>query len=237
MSVSILDFPPPRVDQSIYFYCYQAGLRGVPWDEIVAWCNSSGKAIREKDYSNYCRGYHKHSDPFHIEEPVRKLPDTIEAFPQFRKGHIEPHDCWIPCNDQCKPLVKWSKTRCTEMEAWAYRDCSMVGVNLKGLHRVVIDVDGDHDGTPDMDVIGYWMPYIQYTSSRVKWKDGIPVSFHLEFYTDRILPTFHLRKVDILGNQNNQVQYYKPTKVWNHMPMAPFDDMILSEVKRYESTH
>ena len=231
---SILDFAPPRASESWYFWFYSAGLKGIPWEEIVAFANSSGKIIRPKDYDNYVRGFHKHSDPFAVEIPKRSLPDSIEAFPRFKQDHREPFDKWIPCNKDCKPLVKWSQTRCTLMEAQAYRHCEVLGINNKGCHHVTIDVDADHDGPIDMSVVEYWKPWIQMTKARVKWSpDGTPASFHLDFYTDRIMPTYHLPKLDLLGNQQNQVIYLKPNKVDNGLPMMELNDFVWKELKRY----
>ena len=234
--LSITQFPPPPADQSWYYWFYQAGLRGVPFEEILAFANSCHKQIRGKDLDNYNRGTNKNKDPFYIDSGSsadRLLTAQLSDYPSFPAGYREPIDYWIPCNKDCKPLVKWSQIRCTESQALAYRHCEILGKNLKGLHTVVIDVDGDHDGIPDHAVINYWSRFINYTSSRVKYLDGEPVSFHLEFYSDKLIPTLHFPKVDLLGNRNNQVQYLKPNKIHNHLPMAPMDDYVWQELKTY----
>lgn len=239
--MDITQFPPPPVEQSWYFWCYQAGLRGVAWEDIYAFASFEKKILRPKDHDNWFRGYHKNQDPFAIEQqPVWRQTDTltINQFATRPADYREPIDHFIPCTKDCRPLVKWSKTRCTEMQAWAYRNCEVLGRNLRGLKLVVLDVDGDHDGTPDWDVINYWSRFINYTHSRVKVDDqGRPVSFHLEFYTDRIIPTMHFYKLDLLGNMNNQVQYLKPNKTANSIPLAPLDDYVLGELNAYIKQH
>lgn len=231
--MNIMEFPPPKVDQSWYYYMYSAGLKGVPLEDILAFANYSGKQIREKDVTNWWRGHEKNRDPFAIQCNQTVFTGRLDEYREYPADHREPIDCYIPCTHDCKPLVKWSKVRCTEMGAWAYRNCEILGLNLRGLHKVVIDVDGDHDGTPDMNVINYWAPYINYTKARVKNVNGVPTSFHLEFYTKKIIPTQHFYKVDLLGNMNNQVQYLKPNKVANNLPMAPFDDYMMGVLKDY----
>lgn len=231
---------PKDPGASVYFLMYQLGLRGISWDSIVSYANFQGKILREKDAANWARGYMKNQDPFAIEQSPawRQTTLSLDQFSVRPAGYREPIDCWVPCSAECRPLVKWSKTRCTEAQAWAYRNCEILGKNLRGMKLVVIDVDGDHTGEPDWDVINYWSRFINYTFSRVKVDNqGRPISFHLEFYTDRIIPTMHFHKLDLLGNMNNQIQYLKPNKVENRIPRAPLDDYILGELNAYSEQH
>lgn len=229
---SILDYPPPPLDTSWYRWCYCAGLRGIPWEEILAAAYSYRKEIRPKDQDNYLRGLRKNCDPFAAAEPgpTRAEETQLCSFPEYPVGYRPPLDWAIPCTAECKPLVKWSKQRMTEAEAWLNPHCEILGKNLKGLQQIVIDIDGDHNGL-DMPLIEYWSKYIDYTRSRVKWVNGIPVSYHLEFWTNQRIPTMHYRNLDILGNKNNQVQYLKPNKVCNNIPMAPFDETVWEDLQ------
>ena len=61
-----------------------------------------------------------------------------------------------------------------------------------------------------------------------------PVSFHLSFMVDRVIPTMHFPKahIDIIGNQVNSLRYLK-TKRWNGMVPMMMTAKIWNEITDY----
>ena len=225
-------FKFPRADESWYFACYRAGLQGVTLLELTTAAANVGKELRQKDLDQFFRGQQK-NDPFNIPgESAPKVLLSLDEYP-YLSGSWDPTDRYIPAIDPGHVLAKWGTQRHTKEEALSYRGVQLLGENLKGCHFIVIDVDGDHTEVPDMKVINYWESWIFRTKSLIKYDDdGIPVSFHLEFACDRMIPTMHFNKVDLLGNANNQARWLKPNKIDNCLPRADVSE-VWKDLNRY----
>lgn len=224
-------------DGSIYFWMYTQGLKHVPIEDIDAACRAKGVAIRDKDLQNWINGWMR-SDRTTGEKPEFDSPfmagknyfnQELYQYPINPAITVgERTDCWVPCNKDNKPMIKWSTGCYTKADAKALRGCVYLGENMKDLHHIVIDCDGDHGGL-HFDTIGFLSKYMDKTHCLVKPKLlqeygepipeymwGLPASFHLTFRTDRSIPTQHFPKahIDIVGNRNNSLRYWK-NKQWN----------------------
>lgn len=115
----------------------------------------------------------------------------------------------------------------------AYPHQTWLAENLKGTSTIVVDVDGDHGGCKDIDTIAVFQPLIPKTHCLMRPNEqAFPVSFHLTFVTDRLIPTMHFpyAHLDIAGNARNQLRYLK-NKVWNGVPPAMLTDELWEMVK------
>lgn len=235
---------------SIYLAMYTWGLKNVDINEIEQACAIAGKPIRQKDYQNYYNGLYKHwilnpnSDPFIIvtQKPPKDTYEnmTLSDYPENPLLSLPLTDRrWVPCDKNNKPLVKWSREMFSYIDAWSHIGCVYVGENLRGGQHIVIDCDGDHDpNNIDYDLLEFMWPYSEQTHTLSKpqpeGSDFIPTSFHLTFWTDRVIPTFHFPQVhiDICGNKNNQLRYWK-NKVWNQKEPANLTSEIWENIKQY----
>jgi len=131
-----------------------------------------------------------------------------------------PLNCFIPCNGENKPMIKWGDGAYTKENLMGLH-FTYIGINNKGQHRIVIDIDGDHGKNIDEEVIdfGYsWQGITTIMWSPRKLEDGRCPSFHIIFRTNREIPTMHFKRLDIIGNQQNTLQYLK-TKKSDGVPM------------------
>jgi hypothetical protein len=124
-------------------------------------------------------------------------------------------------------------------QALATNDCVYLAENLHARPLVVIDFDGDHDNTINEDLINFGWELGRKTAGHILYKQattpaGIPVSFHLTYSTDRVIPTLHFRdaKIDILGNARPTLRYYK-TKAILHTGITQLTDAVLDEITTY----
>lgn len=241
---------------SVYFDMYRWGLKQIPLQDIEEACKSVGKFLRKKDVENYWRGYYKsnrNSGFFNInrkEYPVAvdKLDHELSAWPEHPYiGQPEIEQRWVPCNDINKPMIKWSNGCLNQTDALAWPHSVYLAENLRHTRFIVIDCDGDHDDNDlDLETIMFLSSYLDKTHAMVKpklvWEyDGyngtgieIPASFHLTFVTDRIIPTIHAPEahIDILGNETNQLRYYKK-KLWNGMEPIMMTKEIWNDIRGY----
>ncbi len=105
-------------DGSIYFWMYIEGLKHTPIEEIQKACDAAGIVIRPKDMQNWVNGWMR------SDRTTGVRPDGSGAFvkgknyfnqelyeypenPSMAIG--ERTDCWVPCNKDNKPLIKWSQ--------------------------------------------------------------------------------------------------------------------------------
>ena len=240
-------------DGSIYFWMYTEGLKHTPIEDIQAACSAAGVDIRPKDMQNWVNGWMR-SDRTTGERPVsmggknnfeRNLFDYPEN-PSMAIG--ERTDCWVPCNAENKPLIKWSNGCMQKEDAIAYKNCVYLGQNMLDQHKIVIDCDGDHGGQLNFDVIRWGHKYPTETHMLAKPKrlieygvelpdDVDPMwsaSFHLTFFTDRWIPTQHFpaAHLDIVGNRNNSMRYWK-NKVWNRLAPLQLTQEIWDDIYNY----
>lgn len=239
-------------DGSIYFEMYKWGLKHVPIEEIEDACRMAGKEIRQKDYENYRNGWYR-SDLYGRSDSLFDL--TLQHRPQAAsKNYFEKdyHDYpehpysdmgdeilnrYIPCNAANKPMIKWGNGCMTKEDAEAMPGQVYLAENLKGCKFIVIDCDGDHDPNKlDFESMKFLNPYrkITHALSKPKMWCSIPTSFHLTFAVDRVIPTMHFNKahIDICGNKENQLRYFK-TKIWNHLDPIPMTDEIWASIREY----
>lgn len=154
---------------------------------------------------------------------------------------------YVPCNAQNKPLDKWKQGCWSLVDARCFPRCVYLAENLKGTNLIVFDCDGDHEpGKLDGESIAFFSHYRDMTHCLSKPKSiceyegyehtGMtePASFHLTFTTEKIIPTKHFLRshVDLLGNQKNQLRYFK-NKKWNGLQPIPMTPEIWEEIKGY----
>lgn len=244
---------------SIYLDMYTWGLKRVPIQDIENACAHVGKAIRQKDYDNYWRGYYKSANRSRDEaegffslsayvEPKGKLDYALSEFPEHPYlGLPEIEERWVPCNQRNKPMIYWGQGAMGLVDAKAWPQSVYVAENLRHTRFVVIDCDGDHDENRlDLETILFLSRFLHQTHGMVKpklvWEyDGYapteipyPASFHLTFLTDRVIPTIHCPEahIDILGNKENQLRYYK-TKAWNTLKPVMLTEDIWHSITSY----
>jgi len=243
---------------SVYFDMYRWGLKRIPLETIEEACKIAGKILRKKDVDNYWRGYYKSNarserDIFSLDrtgyaETIDKLDlefSTWPTHPYIHQPEIESR--WVPCNEHNKPMIKWSQGCMSLVDAQSWPHCVYIAENLLHTRFIVLDCDGDHDPSHlDMETIMFLSKYKDMTHTMIKpkmiWEyDGYegtgleqPASFHLTFVTDRVIPTIHCQEahIDILGNQNNQLRYYKK-KLWNGLEPIMLTEEIWDDVRRY----
>lgn len=136
---------------------------------------------------------------------------------------------WIPCKGTM-PLIKWRQGAMSLASARAWYGATDIAENLKGTRFIVIDCDGDH-GDGDDDTVKFLSKYKGITHCLEKQGGK---SFHLTFIVDFETPTKHCPwcHVDLLGNKNNQIRYYK-SKQWNGIRPAKMTAEIWKEINEY----
>jgi hypothetical protein len=246
---------------SIYMWMYRQGLRKIPWEQIVGALLAAGKQIRKKDEQNYWNGWYRSYLREDGEEPLFQSVPTIQEPPRksyFEKRYFQypPNDLkdlpdseirYVPCNADNKPMCQWSKEKHAKAEAEALPGQVYLAENNKGIKQIIIDVDGDHDeDSLDMQTISFFNRYRGFTHTLSKPKPICaypgyastrelgPASYHLTWYTDRIIPTMHFPEahVDIIGNEKNSLRYFK-NKKWNGLDPKPMDDATWERIKAY----
>jgi len=233
------DVPPAG---SIYFWMHQQGLYQVPPEQVVA--ALEGREIRPKDWDNYWRGWYK-SSLYHRRDvlavggglPQAARMQSLTDYPEHPYlAYPEVQERWVPCTGDGKPLIRWGSGCLTKTDALATKGCETLAENLKGTRRIVVDIDGDHDPEHvDEEVIRYFWKYHELT--HVLAKDTgteIPLSYHLTFTVDRLVPTQHYpaAHIDVVGNARNSIRYFK-RKRWNHVPPARLTPEIWDDIMGY----
>lgn len=231
---------------SIYLWMYTMGLKHVNIDELEAELVRAGRPVRQKDLSNYWRGWYN-SDLYHGEKvspfsrpigsPSKNYFEMgLQEYPENPYiGLPEIAERWVPCKDG-KPLIKWSNGCMDKATAIAWPGCNCLAENTRGTQQIIIDCDGDHDpNSIDWETIEFLSKYKGWTHTLEKPSDdGKCKSFHLTFTTDRMIPTMHFpdAHIDIIGNQRNSLRYIK-NKQWNGLDPMLMTDMIWDQLKAY----
>ena len=252
-------------DGSLYYWCFEQGLKHIPLEDVEAAVRACGKQLRDKDVRNYREGWFR-SDLNDSNAPDnvwllynRKHPSPPSSSfltTPYRSYPVHPYlgfqeigNRWVPCNADNKPMQKWGGEECMSLaDARAWPGQVYLAETLKGTRYIVIDCDGDHDPTLDMETIRFLSRFKDMTHCLRKPKaiceyegyedTGIedPASFHLTFATDRVIPTMHLQRlgvpIDILGNEKNQLRYRK-NKIWNGLEPIPMTTEIWNEIRRF----
>ena len=231
-------------EDSLYHWMYIQGLKHVKLELIEREVAAAGRHLRSKDIQNYWNGWYNNTlyndnDPWNLKSPKDKsvkITDTmsfaeLESNPLF--GYPEIENRFVPCNAMNKPMIKWGSGCMTETDALYYPGAVYMAENLKGTNYIVIDCDGDHGDELDAETITFLGKWLESTHAMIKPGD-IPVSFHLTFVTDKLIPTRHFPEshIDVLGNKNNQLRYMK-NKVWNGLEPMVLTGDIWNEVMEY----
>lgn len=237
----------PVPEGSIYFWMYTQGLRQIPYEEVEIALRDAGKIIREKDHDNYWNGYHNsvlyHGDPFSIpmpDKPQRNKYPSLSSFELNSLASMPPiKNRWVPCNSDNKPLIKWSKGCMTHADAMARRGYQYMAENLKGTDRIVIDFDIEHGDKRDEGLADFAAMFLDTNKycCFVRMDGEKIASMHLMFSTDLLIPTMHFpeAKIDILGNANNQLRYFK-NKQWNRVKATPLNETEWNLIMNYLMT-
>lgn len=243
-------------NDSIYLWMYIQGLKHVSYDDVEKAVLDAGKNIRKKDCQNYWNGFYR-SDLYsgnpetsmfnvHVNNEATYRMTKYSEYPEHPyKGMPEIENRWVPCNQNNKPMIKWGNGCLTRQEAKSWIGSKYLAENTKGTQHIIVDCDGDHDeGRLDMETIEFLSKYMHMTHTLYKPKmcleygygdiSGLPASYHLTFFTDRVIPTMHFpaAHIDIIGNKENSLRYIK-NKVWNNVDMIPMTDEIWDDIKTY----
>lgn len=248
----------PGPGESIYLWMYRQGLKQKPLDEVIMDLVLNGHDIRAKDVRNYWNGWYRHNlysgESKAVIAPEQILKPGPLRYSDYPKhpylGKPEMLDCFVPCNGDNKPMIKWSRGTMSLASARAWPGCRYLAENMKGAQRIVIDVDGDHNERLDLQVIEFFDRFRSETCCHTKsdivfdwyierdeyWRGDLyeaclPTSYHLTFGVDKVIPTMHFPKahVDIIGNRANSLRYFK-NKIYNGLPPLMMDEKIWDEI-------
>lgn len=251
----------PAPGQSIYMWMYRQGLRQRPLREVTMDLMCNGHDVRPKDIRNYWNGWYRHDLYFGSSKtmvgPEPLMGSRVLDYSDYPVhpylGQPEIVNCFVPCNADNKPMVKWGSGTMTLADARAWPGCVYLAENLKGSQRIVIDVDGDHGEDLDVETLRFFDEWRTLTCCHEKrsivfdWycenRDGwagdlhtamLPTSYHLTFGVDRVIPTMHFPEahVDIVGNQRNSLRYFKD-KTYNGLPPMMMDDALWDRIFRF----
>ena len=231
---------------SPYFDMFKAGVHGISLQDCVSKCMRNGIALRQKDIRNYEDGVFcstmktsslaKRTDLIYgMSFDDMKLTD----FPMLPVNWRGTDHRFFPCSATNKPLQKWGWTRdysptlFLKADAKALSPCGWVGQNLLYQNFIVLDIDGRGHGVDDPQVIafGECFKHTTYTMEDPKK----PGSFHLYFWTDRLIPVKHFpwAKLDLMGNAMNAAVYLKD-KIPNGIPPRKLDNEVWDAMMAYQ---
>lgn len=245
----------PGPNESIYLWMYSQGLRGREIADVIAEA-SACHAIRQKDIENYYNGFYRYQNgrrenPLSIAgQKARATALKYSDYPLHPYRNLpNPKQRWVPCDKDNKPMIRWGRGCMSRIDAECWPGSCYVGENLKGCQFIVFDIDGDHDDELDLRTIRFFAPWTDMTHCLHKQELvmdrapgssvdlttlSCPVSYHLAFHVDRVIPTMHFPEahVDVVGNRDNSLRYWK-TKDYNGMPMMRMTDEIWSSFMDY----
>jgi hypothetical protein len=219
----------------LYLQCFRLGRQHVAWKDIYCECEALGWSLNIGHYKSYIDGCKSANVTYdNLDDVLANLTDKKSILDLNVKDlpmnvYEQTENRFFPCNDSNKPIVKWGKECFSLPVVRACKFTKYIGENLKHTNTVILDIDGDHDKENiNWNVINYFNNYkkkTQYAQSR-------DTSYHLVFRTDRLIPTYHLPFLDILGNANNQARYYKDKVVYG-TKLIEFTQEIVDDIKEY----
>lgn len=239
----------PVPEGSIYFWMYTQGLKGLDLDDLLWELAAHGKAVRQKDVDNYWNGVHRsnvyRSGTFdirpkvHDATPSRRFEDmTLLEYPGHPYGDEVPEisERWVPCNAANKPMIKWGRGCMSKVDAESMIGQVYLAENLKGTRMIVLDFDGDHDEAVDWETVCFGHALHELSGTLMHSRPGeiTPVSFHLTFSTNRIIPTMHFpeARIDVVGNKENSLRYFK-NKRPDKNPIKPMTGEVWDLLRDY----
>lgn len=258
------DDPCPPKGSSIYTWMYRQGLKGRRIEDVASEVRANGHLIREKDERNYWNGMHNRQlyqgprSVLSIPGGLRSKAAPYSEYPAHPYlGQPEIANRWVPMDKDMHPMIRWSLGCMSLSEAQhfskfkhgRYVESEYVSENLKGTRLIAIDVDGDHEGELDIDVIETFAPLMDLTASFYK-RDmvidyvepdayslrllSLPTSYHLIFSVDRLIPTMHFpeARIDVVGNTANSLRHCKD-KIYNGLKPSPMTDEIWNYMLDY----
>lgn len=235
--------------ESPYMSMYIAGLKGIPLDDVANYLRSIGTYIRDKDVKQWHNGYRKNNskptpslNPFYT--TVQQQDDNfhktrLKDFPQYPSSWKPLAKRFFPCNENNTPMVRWgwkqdnAPALMTYSQAKEMSPCGWIGQNMLYQKFIVLDIDGVGHGEIDYSTIAFGELFKNKTLTfEDPNKKG---SFHLYFYTDRIIPVKHFNhaKIDLMGNAVNAAVYFK-NKQSNNIPIAELTEDIWSAIMAYQ---
>ena len=231
---------------SPYLACFQAGSAGYPIEEVEARCNQIGTELRLKDYQNWVNGRFKARVQNHMLDPVNGsgivISNNYSDFNTFPDDWQGTERRFFPCTSDNKPMMKWGWSNSYNPQLMTIEDArcmskfkggpGWVGQNMLYQPFVVIDIDGEGHGVEDHLVYEWGKRYRDVTLSM--GTERKPMSFHLYFTTNKIMPVRHFpyAKVDFMGNAVNAAVYMKD-KVSNEVPMLEMTKDIWNDFIQY----
>jgi len=233
--------------ESPYFAMYRAGIHGIPIEEVSSWCLSLGIPLRDKDVRNWkdgrwsydCKRQQSVLNPILMSRHAPAAPfleSKLTDFPRLPEDWMGTDRRWFPCTAENKPMAKWGYAEdyvpvlYDQASAKALAPTGYVGQNLYAQPLVVIDIDGVGHGEPD----GMTIQFGRQFDTETYENPAKPGSFHLYFWTDRLLPIQHwpFAHIDFMGNARNAAVYMKE-KQGNGMPRMFFSQQVLETVQGY----
>lgn len=239
--------------ESPYFAMFRAGQHGIPLEDVSAWCHQLGIPLRDKDVRNWSDGKWRydcrHSANRSVLNPILPsqqgklgvnrapfLDMKLSEFPSLPEGWTGTDHRWFPCNEDNKPMQKWGYSESyipqlyDHASAVALSTCGYVGQNMYAQPFIVVDIDGVGHGVIDQTTIDFGRQF----DTQVWENPEKAGSFHLYFWTDRLLPIQHwpFAHIDFMGNAKNAAVYLKKKKS-NGKEMAYFSQQTLSKLQEY----
>lgn len=237
---------------SPYMAMYTAGLKGIPFEEVVDYLRLINIPIRNKDIEQWRNGFFKHQiretkcslNPMPDKHEVSLRGPSIEEIkfyelPMYPDEWIGTEQRFFPCTQDNRPMVRWgwkpdfSPELYDRASAKALSPCNWIGQNMLYQKFIVIDIDGVGHGVVDEQTIEFGNRFKKYT---LCYEDpNKPGSFHLYFNTNRIIPVKHFphAKIDLMGNAVNAAVYFK-NKISNRVDAALLTEDIWNELITYQ---
>ena len=256
--------PCPPKGASIYTWMYRQGLKGRKIEDVVSEVYANGHFIRGKDEQNFWNGVHNRQ-LYQGSQSALMIPSELRSkTTPYSDYPIHPYldqpeiaNRWVPMDKNMRPMIRWSLGCMSLSDAQHFSrvfrgkvvKSKYVSENLKGTKLIAIDVDGDHEGELDIDVIEAFAPLMDLTASFYK-RDivldhvspdsydlkllALPTSYHLIFSVDRLIPTMHFPEahIDIVGNTANSLRHCK-NKIYNGLKPSSMTDEIWNYMLDY----
>lgn len=239
-----------KPNESPYFAMFRAGVQGWSIEDVTHYLNEIGVPVRKKDIRNWQAGYADSHYKDSILDPIipRQMTQAFKGkafemssfddLSKLPKDWVGTPNRWFPCTGDNKPMMKWGWRKDFNPGLYDYHTAKAmsprmwVGQNMLYQNFIVMDIDGVGHGERDEQVIAFGNLYKDQTlcyENPVK-----PGSFHLYFYTDRLVPVMHFpyAKLDLMGNMVNAAVYMKDKKS-NELPMMELDSRIWESLKQY----